>query len=434
MLQRNVVADTDLIDRLQKAAFDYFLEHSNPETGLIADHSLAGSPCSIAATGFGLTSYPVAVERGWISRTEAMSRTLAALRFFAGSEQSRKPDATGYKGLYYHFLDMQTGRRAWRSELSTIDTALLIAGMLAAASYFDRQDPDETDLRRLAHDLYARADWQWALNKGETLTMGWRPSRGFLKYRWKGYSEAIILYILALAAPHHPVQPAHYRAFGDSHEWLTVDGRPYLYAAPLFIHLFSHIWIDFRGIQDEFIAARQTDYFENTGLAIEAQRHYAARNPEGFYGYSQDVWGLTACGGPNRPRRLRDGRRRAFLGYSARGVPFGPDDGTLAPWAALACLPFTPEKAMTGLRTVLDAYPGLLRDGRFPGAFNPSLPGEGIEGWVQDREIGIDQGLLVTMIENHRSGFVWGLMRTSPVLRTGLDRAGFSGGWLSGIS
>lgn len=431
MLQRNAVADTGLIDRLQEAAFRYFLENQDPDTGLIADHSLAGSPSSIAATGFGLSSYPVAAERGWLSRRDAAARTLAVLRFFAESEQSRKPDATGYRGLYYHFLDMKSGRRAWRSELSTIDTALLIAGMLTAAVYFDGQDADETDIRRIAHALYARADWQWALNKGDTLAMGWRPGKGFLKYRWRGYSEAIILYVLALASPRHAIQPDHYAAFGEGHEWLTVDGKPYLYAAPLFIHLFSHIWIDFRGIQDAFTAARQTDYFENTVLAIDAQRQYAARNPQGFFGYSRDIWGLTACGGPNRARRLRDGRRQAFLGYSARGVPFGPDDGTLAPWAALACLPFTPDKAMAGLEAVLDAYPALLGSGRFPGAFNPSLPGPGPEGWVEDREIGIDQGLLVTMIENHRSSFVWNLMQTSPVLRAGLKRAGFSGGWLS---
>ncbi|MDO9414680.1 glucoamylase family protein [Pararhizobium sp.] len=433
MLQRDATADEHLVDRLQKAAFDYIARYTNPANGLVADHSLPTSPCSIAATGFGLSSYPVAVERGWIERREAIARTLAALRFFTNSEQGGKRDGTGHKGLYYHFLDMQTGKRVWRSELSTIDTALLIAGMLTAAAYFDGDHPEEREIRDLATELHARVNWHWALNRGETLTMGWRPSCRFIKWRWQGYSEAIILYVLALASPRHAIPESSYRAFTSAYQWLSEDGEPYLYAGPLFIHLFSHIWIDFRGIHDGPMAQHRSDYFRNTQLAIESQRHYAAKNPHSFLGYSADVWGLTAHGGPTGTRRMRDGRRQAFLAYTARGAPFGPDDGTLAPWAALACLPFAPEAAMDGVKAVLAAYPALLTADRFPGSFNPSLPGTGPEGWVEDREVGIDQGLLVTMIENRRSGLVWNLMRRSPVIRLGLERAGFGGGWLSSL-
>ena len=365
-----------------------------------------------------------------MAREDAAAKTLAALRFFAESPQSRDKNATGYKGFYYHFLDMETGQRAWRSELSLIDTALLLAGVLTGAAYFNRETPVEAEIRSLAAMLYARVNWAWALDGEGAFWLSWKPRSGFMPVRWESYSEALILYILAPGSPSHPIGRESYDAFSSKFDWITARGRPFLYAGPLFIHLFSHAWIDFRGIRDGAVAAKDTDYFENTRQAIAVQRDYAIRNPGRFTGYGQDVWGFTSCDGPPRPRRLSDGRHQAFSGYDARGAPFGPDDGTLAPWAPLACIAFEPEASLSATRTIVSTYPGVLKKGRFVGSFNPSVPGKSVEGWLNSRNIGLDQGLLVMMIENHRTGFIWDLMRDSTVIRRGLKRAGFSGGWL----
>jgi len=195
------LSDDDLLDRLQRAAFGYFLSEYNPANGLVADTSRMGSPSSIAVVGFALSAYPVAVERGWMTRDEAVDRTLVTLRFFSNSPQSAEPDASGYKGFYYHFLDMQTGKRAWQSELSLIDTALLLAGILTAGAYFTDNTQSETEIRDLADALYRRVDWRWAQNRKATLSQGWKPECGFLHYGWEGYNEAIILYVLAMASP-----------------------------------------------------------------------------------------------------------------------------------------------------------------------------------------------------------------------------------------
>lgn len=423
--------DAATLERLQKGAFSYFLHACNPDNGLIADTSSAGSPCSIAATGFALSCYPIGVERGWMSHADAVQRTLTVLRFLASSEQSRARDATGYKGLYYHFLDMNTGQRVWKSELSLIDSALLLAGVLTAVAYFSAASKAETEIRDLGNMLYARANWQWALDGGDTLAMGWKPRGGFLPHRWEGYSEALLLYILALASPSYPIPEECYRAFAREFEWLTIKDRPFLYAGPLFIHLFPQAWIDFRGLRDAAVASKETDYFENTCRAIAVQRDYAERNPGLYAGYGKDVWGLTACDGPERPRKLVDGRRQPFAGYAARGAPYGPDDGTLAPWAPLACLPFAPEAALSATRRILSVYPDVLVDGGFIGSFNPSIPGPTPTGWMNTRRVALDQGLLVMMIENHLTGQIWDMMRELPLLKRGLKRAGFSGGWLA---
>ncbi|TCR90084.1 hypothetical protein EV561_104311 [Rhizobium sp. BK376] len=434
MLQRAQETETDtvLIDRLQKAAFEYFLRHTNPENGLVADTSIKTSHCSIAAVGFALSSYPVAVERGWIERSEAAERVATSLRFFAESRQGEERRATGYRGFYYHFLDMKTGHRAWNSELSTIDSGLFIIGALGAAAYFTGESETETEIRDLTKLLYERCDWRWAMNKGLTMSMGWKPSSGFLRWRYQGYDEAVFLYLLAIASPTHPAPAESFDAFASTYTWMMAKDDPYLYAGPLFIHLFSHAWIDFRGINDKHMAEKGTDYFRNTQVAIDVQRDYADRNPGHFVGYGRNVWGLTACDGPipTVHRRHSSNSRPKVLGYAARGAPLGPDDGTIAPWAPLACLPFDKQAAIEGTRAILDAYPNLLLDGRFPGGFNPTIAGNGPEGWVDDRSVAIDQGLLVMMIENERTGLLWNLMRKSPILRTGLKKAGFTGGWL----
>lgn len=429
MLLRND-SDGAIIDRFQKAAFDYFLDAVNPENGLVADTCQPGSPCSIAATGFGLSSYPVGVERGWIAREDAAMRTLTTLRFFSQCPQSRDRNATGYKGLYYHFLDMKTGARTWNSELSLIDSAILIAGMLATATYFDEDNPVEAEIRSLAAMLYARVNWAWAVDGDGALWLGWKPRSGFLPFHWTCYSEAHILYVLALASPSFPIRRESYDAFIRCYDWKIVEGEPFLYAGPLFIHLFSHAWIDFRGIRDAPMREKQSDYFENTRRAIAVQKDYAAANPGRFSGYGPDIWGFTACDGPPRSRRLRDGRHQEFSGYVARGAPHGPDDGTIAPWAPLASIAFEPEAALSATRNITSLYPAVVENDRFLGSFNPSVASKAPEGWLNTCTIGLDQGLLVLMIENHRSGFFWKLMRETPVIARGLRAAGFSGGWL----
>jgi hypothetical protein len=422
--------DEELLDGLQRAAFAYFLKEVNPANGLVADTSRQGSPASIAVVGFALSAYPVAVERGWMTRTDAVAHSLAALRFFWGSDQSGSPEATGYKGFYYHFLHMHTGARVWRSELSTIDTALLVAGALTARIYFTADTPDELELRALVDMLYRRIDWRWAQDGKETLRQGWKPECGFLHYGWEGYSEAIVLYALALGSPTHPISDHCYEAWTATYQWENLYGREFLYAGPLFVHQFSHAWIDFRGIQDRFMREKRCDYFENSRRATQVQREYAGRNPNRFVGYDEDCWGLTACDGPSDDLPELANERRHFFAYAARGVPYGPDDGTLAGWAALASLPFAPEIALCAARKMYRRYPEMLSGQQYASGFNPTLASADQRAWVSAGHFGLDQGIVVLMIENHRTQLIWRLMRDCPHVGTGLRRAGFRGGWL----
>ena len=336
MLDAHLLSDGELLDRFQRAAFGYFLEEINPANGLVADTTRKGSPASIAVVGFALSSYPVAVERGWITRQDAAARTLIALRFFWTSRQSEEADATGYKGFYYHFLDMHSGKRVWQSELSIIDTTLLCAGILTASVYFTGSTRSETEIRELADMLYRRIDWQWAQNGKATVSQGWKPECGFLHYGWEGYNEATILYVLGLASPTHPLpEESCYTAWTATYQWENIYGYDLLYAGPLFIHQFSHAWIDFQGIQDRFMREKGSDYFENSRRATCVQQEYARRNPHEFEGYGENCWGLSAGDGPSPQTLKLDGLERRFFGYAARGVPYGPDDGTLAPPAVL---------------------------------------------------------------------------------------------------
>ncbi|WP_295952612.1 glucoamylase family protein [Rhodoferax sp.] len=421
-------ADMAMLDGLQRSAFDYFVQHTNLANGLVADTSRPGSHASIAVVGFALSAYPVAVERGWMARGDAVQRSLAALRFFAHSDQSGTPEASGAHGFYFHFLHMDSGTRAWRSELSLIDSTLLVAGMLTAAAYFTAATADETELRTLADALYRRVDWRWAQHKGAAVVLGWKPESGFLHYGWQGYSEALILYVLGLGSPTHPLTAASFEAWTRTYQWENLYGYDFLYAGPLFIHQFSQAWIDFRGIHDRFMREKRCDYFENSRRATYIQREYAIRNPRSFNGLGADGWGLSAGDGPSTPRQQVAGRRQSFYGYAARGVPYGPDDGTLSGPATLASLVFAPEivvpvvrqwMAQGGERTVLAS------------GFNATVRTAAGEPWVSEGRFGLDQGLLVLMLENHRSGLVWQLLRSSPYIRAGLQRAGFRGGWLT---
>ncbi|RWB96374.1 MAG: hypothetical protein EOQ57_26810 [Mesorhizobium sp.] len=423
----------DLLE-LQRETFDYFLGEVNPANGLILDKTAANWPASIAATGLALACYPVAVERGFMTAQAAVARTLTTLRFFWASPQGPEPDATGYRGFYYHFLDMQSGRRAWQCELSTIDSALLLAGALTAAAYFDADAAEEREIRALADALYRRADWQWAQNQGSTVTHGWTPESGFIKYRWEGYDEALLLYVLALGSPTFPLPESSYTAWTSTYRWESCYGYEYLYAGPLFTHQLSHVWIDFRGIQDTFMREKGIDYFENSRRATYLQQCYAIMNPRKFDGYGERCWGITASEGPGQATLKLNGIQREFYDYVGRGVPYGPDDGTLAPWAVAASLPFAPEIVLEALGYCI--HQAKLKEFNrygFKAAFNPTHPGElgnPYGWWVSPWHFGINQGPIVLMIENYLSDQVWRLMRGCPHIVAGLRRAGFTGGWL----
>ena len=330
---------------LQRHTFRYFWEETNPENGLLPDNtSAADVPASIAGVGFALASYPVAVERAFITRAiGGRARTLATLRFFWNAPHGPMPDATGHRGFFYHFLDVRTGRRAWRCELSTIDSTILVAGALTAAAYFDRAADDEREMRKLADSLYRRMDWRWAQNGGATVSHGWKPESGFLRARWQGYNEALLLYLLGLGSPTHPLPAKSYRAWTSTYRWKKLYGHEFLYGGPLFMHQLSHVWVDFRGIQDAYMRRQAIDYFENSRRATYVNQQYAIRNPKSWRGYGEHAWGITASNGPGPTTRRIGAVRRRFRGYIARGVPYGPDDGTLAPWAVAASLPFAPE-------------------------------------------------------------------------------------------
>jgi hypothetical protein len=415
---------------LQRVTFDYFLKETNPENGLVPDSTRQGSPCSIAPTGFALAAYPVGVERGFISRKDAIKRTLTTLRFFHNSPQGKQPDATGYKGFYYHFLDMNTGRRTWECELSTVDSTFLIAGALTAAEYFNRDTKNEREIRTLADAIYRRADWQWARNRGVTVTHGWKPETGFIKYRWRGYDEALLLYVLGLASPTHPLPAKSYRAWTRTYKWKKLYGQEFLYAGPLFIHQLSHMWIDLRGIQDKYMRGKEIDYFENSRRATYIQQQYAIRNPRGFKGYGKYIWGLTASDGPGPATKKVKGKLIQFYDYINRGIPKGPDDGTLAPWAVIASLPFAPEIVLPSIQYFDETFPEMTSKYGFKCSFNPTFSTASSKEWISKGYYGLDQGPIVLMIENYRSEFLWRLMRRCPYIIKGLRRAGFAGGWL----
>lgn len=424
------------LDTLQRETFEYFVREVNPANGLILDKTEANSPASIAATGLALAAYPIGVERGFWTRRAAAERTLTTLRFFWNSPHGPEVSATGHRGFYYHFLDMQTGRRMWDCELSTVDSAFLLAGALSAAAYFRADTSQEREIRELADALYRRCDWAWARNGKATLTHGWRPESGFIHYRWEGYDEALLLYVLGLGSPTHPLPRDSYDAWLSTYRWEQCYGYDYAYAGPLFTHQLSHVWIDFRGIQDAFMRAKGIDYFENSRRATYAQQRYAIENPRKFVGYGEHCWGITASDGPGPETLKLDGVEREFFDYLGRGVPYGPDDGTIAPWAVLASLPFAPEIVLSAVDFFI--HEARLKDASsygFKASFNPTHPArsDNPDGWwISPRHFGLNQGPIVLMIENYRTELPWRLMRGCSYIRKGLLQAGFTGGWLAG--
>ena len=308
----------EMLDALQRETFDYFVHEVNPLNGLVADKTQEGAPASIAAVGLALSAYPVGVERGFITRAEAARTNARDPAVSSGTAlRATESEATGYKGFYYHFLDMKTGRRVWKCELSTVDTAFLLAGMLTAAAYFANESADEHEIRTLADELYRRVDWQWAQNGGATVTHGWKPESGFLPYRWQGYDEALLLYLLGLGSPTYPLPEESYAAWTSTYQWKKVYDHEFLHSGPLFTHQLSHLWVDFRGIQDAYMRGKSIDYFENSRRATYVQQQYAIRNPGQFEAYGENCWGITASDGPGWVTRHIKGKERHFFGYLA---------------------------------------------------------------------------------------------------------------------
>ena len=435
------------LDTLQRRTFDFFWALTPPANGLTPDRWPTPSFSSIAAVGFALTAYPVGVEHGWITRAQAADRTRTTLRFFWTAPQGTgTTNVTGYNGFFYHFLDMGTGYRFQTVELSTIDTSLLLAGILFAQSYFDAADATESEIRALADSIYFRVDWNWAQARPPAVSMGWHPESGgsFIPADWIGYNEAMILNLLALGSPTHPVDSTTWTAWVGGYQWGTFYGQDFVQFAPLFGHEYSHVWVDFRGIKDAYMRGRGIDYFENSRRATLAQRAYAIANPGAWRGYTKDVWGLTACDGPANKIMTINGRSREFHTYWARGAAVGDirDDGTLCPTAAGGAVPFAPEIAIPALYAMRHTYNArLFSTYGFLDAFNPTFIAMGQQqtgtvdmnlGWFDIDYLGIDQGPILLMIENHRTGFVWSVMRKNPHIVRGLCRAGFTGGWLAG--
>jgi hypothetical protein len=432
--RREAIARDAMLGALQRESFGYFVHEANEANGLVMDKTAPDWPASIAAVGMALTCYPVGVQRGLMTRAQALQRTLATLRGLFAGEQGESPTAAGHRGFFYHFLDMKTGRRAWQCELSSIDTALLMAGVLFAAAYFHGASDDEAEVRRLAAALYERVEWDWLVGERGTICHGWKPETGRLPWHWEGYDEALALYLLALGSPTHPIPVASYDAWCSTYRWQEVEGIAYLHAGPLFIHQMSHLWVDFRGLQDKFMRDHGSDYFLNSRAGAQVQQRYAMRNPRRHAMYGEFCWGITASDGPGSSRR--QGRRDpAFFDYVARGVPDGPDDGTLAPWAVVASLPFAPEIVLPTIANYRHIQLHVANPYGFKASFNPSYPGDRRHplGWVSPFHFGINEGPSVVMIENHRSAMPWTTMHACAPLVAGLRKAGFTGGWLDAI-
>ena len=435
---------TAFLDTVEHRTFDWFWQKSDPNTGLTPDRWPTQSFSSVAAIGFALTAYPVGVERGYVPRADAAQRTLNTLRFMYNAPQGpQTTNVTGYNGFFYHFLDMQTGYRFEQVELSTIDTSLLLGGVLFCQSYFTGADATENAIRAYADSIYLRIDWPWAVHNPPLVSMGWHPESGFINSDWRGYDEAMIVYVLALGSPTHPIDPASWTAWTSTYKWATFHGQAYINYPPLFVYQYSHIWIDFRGIQDAYMRGQGIDYFENSRRATLAQRLYAVDNPEQWRDYGANIWGMTAVDGPHDTTVVIDGITRQFHTYTARGVDATDiwDDGTLAATAPAGSVPFAPEIAVPALVAIREKYgDNLFTNYGFVDSYNPTfqlpitphhghvVPGV---GWFDTDYLGIDQGPIIAMIENYRSDLIWKTMRKNPYIVAGLKKAGFTGGWLT---
>ena len=388
------VEDDQLLDDLERLNFCYFWEQANPETGIIKDRCQAqandnGIVGSIAATGFGLTALCIAHERGFISLSEARNRVLATLR-------SLWHELPNHRGFFYHWANINTGERVWDAEISSVDTSILLCGVLTCREHF--RHPEIT---RLASDVFNRVDWTWLSEDTPLLPHGWTPEIGFLPYRWDLYSELMMMYLLGLGSSSHPLREDTWSAWKRMQ--FEYDGLRYIGSfAPLFVHQYSQAWFDFRGKRDKY-----ADYFANSAIATDVHRRFCLELAGQFPTYGDDLWGITASDSQN--------------GYVIWGGPpaTGPIDGTVVPSASAGSLPFLPQPTMRVLRTIQSRYGAAWGKYGFVNAFNP------LTNWYDGSFIGIDTGITMLMAENARTGFVWNTFMKSTEARRGMERAGF---------
>jgi hypothetical protein len=415
-----------MLDSIQQKTFLFFLNEHHPDWGIVKDRTAAWAPASIASTGFGIPSFAIGAERKWITREQAAQITLNILNFFMNSDQSTDSNGLGYKGFYYHFLRMDTGKREWNCELSSVDTGLLMMGILFARNYYNLNNETETQIRLLADKLVGRIDWNFMHMSdtgrfANTISMGWTPEKGLHDWGWAGYNEALFLYVLAAGSGMEKAEQS-FEAWLSTYKWDTpYPGLSHVAFPPLFGHQFSQAFIDCRGLVDKYMKGKGIDYFENSRRATYVQRQYAIDNPKGWVGYDSLCWGVTASDGPGEQYNFGD---KKFLGYAGRGTS-GPDynyfdDGTIAPYGPLSSLPFAPEIVLPTIKSMNAKYgKQLWSKYGYLDSFNPTA------NWVNNDYIGIDQGPMLIMIENFRTGLVWNYMMKDPVIQKGLTRLGF---------
>jgi len=389
--------DDQLLDELERANFLYFWEQANPQTGMVKDRADTRNPdtsivASIAATGFGLTALCIAEQRNYIPTVQARDRVLMTLRFL----WKKLPT---HRGFFYHFANINTGERVWDSEVSSVDTAIVLCGILTCRQHFQRH----SEISNLAYEIFNRVDWSWLSEDTSLLPQGWTPEIGFLPYRWDYYSELMMMYLMGLGSSAHPLPENTWNAWKRT--TFEFDGLRYIGSfAPLFVHQYSQAWFDFRGKRDKY-----ADYFENSKIATQAHRLFCLElGKQQFSDYSEDLWGITAS----------DSQK----GYVIWGGPpaMGPLDGTVVPAAAGGSLPFLPQECLRVLHTIKNRYPNAWSRYGFVDAFNP------LNNWYDNDVIGIDTGITMLMAENLRSSFVWNTFMKNPEARRGMERAGFT--------
>lgn len=382
-------ASDKLLDDFQRRACRYFYEMADPNSGLVRDRASANEPyapsvSSIAATGFGLSALAIAAGRGYLDPSTAQTRARTTLKFLCEHVDQEH-------GFFYHFLDSASGKRIWRSEASSVDTAWLLCGVLHSSAYWQ-----DAEIRKLASELLNRADWQWMLDADRTLCHGWTPESGFLSYRWDSYSEGLAMYLLAISSEKHPIEPACWKAF--KRPMRDYEGIFFIDAgAPLFVHQYSHAWFDFRDRRDEY-----ADYFHNSIRATEAHKRFCLSYSHEFPWYQPDMWGVTAS----------DSR----TGYRVWASENVPPDGTLVPCAAGGSLVFLPQTCGTVLQNMFDRWGDKVwTKYGFVDAFHPK------DQWYSRYVLGIDQGILLLMAENMRSGAVWNAVMSTPEAKRAMN-------------
>ncbi len=386
--------DDQFLDALEQVNFRYFWDQTNPATGITrdrcnikaADNGIVGS---IAATGFGLTALCIGQQRGFVSFSDARERALNTLN----SLWSVLPN---HRGFFYHWANINTGERIWDAEVSSVDTSILLCGVLTCREHFR-----SLELTKIANGIFNRVDWTWLSEDTPLLPHGWTPEIGFLPYRWDLYSELMMMYLLGLGSSSYPLRDEAWSAW--KRMTFEYDGLRYIGSfAPLFVHQYSQAWFDFRGKKD-----RYADYFQNSAIATDVHRRFCLELARQFPDYSDDLWGITASDSEN--------------GYVIWGGPpaMGPIDGTVVPSAPAGSLPFLPQPTMRVLRTIRKSYPAAWCKYGFVDAFNP------LKRWYDDSVVGINTGITMLMAENARTGFVWDTFMKSPEARRGMSRAGF---------